>query len=173
MSPTPFTLRDGTEVLVRPIEPGDKAKLADGLRRLSERTIRRRFLAAKPRFSSTELRYLTEVDGVDHVAIVAVLADDPDAFVGVARFVRMTGDPTTAEAAIVVADHLQGQGLGRELGRRLADDARARGVKRFTATLLGTNGASHRLFEAISERVSARYGGGLEELVAELEPLAA
>ena len=44
---------------------------------------------------------------------------------------------------------------------------------RFTATLLGDDVASHRLFEAISERVSARDGGGLEELVAELEPLAA
>ena len=34
-------------------------------------TIHRRFLGAKPRFSARELRYLTEVDGVDHIALVA------------------------------------------------------------------------------------------------------
>jgi acetyltransferase len=166
-------LPDGTEVFFRHIQPDDKGRLARGLSRLSEASRHARFLMPKPRFSSSELRYLTEIDGFDHVAIVAVLAEDPDVFVGVARFVRLTDDPTTAEAAIVVADPLQGQGLGRELGRRLADEARQRGVRRFTATLLGENVASHKLFEAISERVSARYGGGLEELVAELGPVAA
>jgi hypothetical protein len=62
-------LPDGTRVAIRPIEPGDKARLAEGLRRLSQETIRRRFLAAKPRFTSAELRYLTEIDGVDHIAL--------------------------------------------------------------------------------------------------------
>ena len=122
----------------------------------------------KPRFSSSELRYLTEIDGFDHVAIVAVSAEDPDVFYGVARFVRWQNDPEAAEAAIVVADPLQGQGLGRELGRRLAEEARERGVKRFTATLLGENVAAHRLFASISNHLEAHYDGGLEELVADI-----
>jgi len=164
------TLPDGTRVFFRHIQPDDKGRLAMGLSRLSPASRHARFLMPKPRFSSSELRYLTEIDGFDHVAIVAVLADDPDAFVGVARYVRLREDPESAEAAVVVADALQGQGLGRELGRRLADTAARAGVKRFTATLLGENAASHRLFEAISARVDARYGGGLEELVAELHP---
>ncbi len=155
-------------LVIRPIRPDDKAALRRGLECLSPESRHLRFLTPKPRFTSAELRYLTEVDGVDHVALVAVPADDPDRIVGVARFVRLHDDSEAAEAAVTVADELQGQGLGRELGRRLADAARARGVRRFTATLLGENAASHRLFEAISERVSARYGGGLEELVAEL-----
>ena len=159
-------------VVFRPIRSDDKDRLARGLSRLSLRSQHQRFLAPKPRLSARELRYLTEVDGVGHVAIVAALADDPETLVGVARFVRDPDDLASAEAAIVVADELQGQGLGRELGRRLADAARERGVRRFTATLLGDNVASHRLFESISERVSARYDGGLEELVAELVPAA-
>ena len=159
-------------IVFRPIRPDDKGALARGLSRLSPRSRHQRFLAPKPRLTSRELRYLTEVDGFDHVAIVAALAADGETLVGVARFVRDPEDPGTAEAAIVVADELQGQGLGRELGRRLADAARERGVRRFTATLLGDNVASHRLFESISERVSARYDGGLEELVAELVPAA-
>src|SRR5215217_6859611 len=94
-------LEDGTRILFRHIRPDDKGRLAAGLARLSPESQRRRFLMPKPRFSSTELRYLTEIDGFDHVAVVAVLADDPEAIVAVARFVRLREDPDSAEAAIV------------------------------------------------------------------------
>ena len=155
-------------IVFRHIRADDKGRLATALARLSPESQHKRFLMPKPRFSSSELRYLTEIDGFDHVAIGAVSAEDPDVFYGVARFVRWQHDPEAAEAAIVVADPLQGMGLGRELGRRLADEARERGVKRFTATLLGENVAAHRLFASISDRLEARYDGGLEELVADL-----
>ena len=152
----------------RHIRPDDKGRLAAGLERMSPESRRRRFLMPKPRFSSSELKYLTEIDGFDHVAIVAVSAEDPDVFYGVARFVRLREDPETAEAAIVVGDALQGRGLGRELGRRLADEARERGVKRFTASMLGDNAAAHALFRSISERLSERTESGLREVVVEL-----
>lgn len=159
-------------MLFRHITPDDKGRLAEGLARLSPESRRRRFLMPKPRFSSSELRYLTEIDGFDHVAIVAVSAEDPDVFYGVARFVRLRDRPATAEAAIVVADALQGRGLGRALGRRLADEARERGVERFTATLLSDNVAAQRLFASISARLEARSESGLREIVAELAPAA-
>jgi len=41
-------LPDGTRVRIRPVEPGDKARLAAALARLSSESIRRRFLTAKP-----------------------------------------------------------------------------------------------------------------------------
>ncbi len=169
MLPTPFILRDGTRVVVRPIEPGDKARLADGLRRLSDETIRRRFLAAKPRFSSTELRYLTEVDGIDHIALVAVLADDPDRLVAVARCVRLPDRDATAEMAVVVADALQGQGLGRRLAQLLADEARKVGIRRFAATMLGENVAAQRVMRTITQRLEGHWtGGGVRELIGDL-----
>ena len=161
-------LANGQQVFIRPIRPEDKEQLQEGLKQLSLETVHRRFLAAKPRFSSAELRYLTEIDGFDHVAVVAVLADDPDAFVGVGRFVRLREDPRTAEVAIVVGDSFQGQGLGRALGRRLADEALERGVERFTATLLGENVAAHRLMASIARRLEAHLSGGHRELVADL-----
>ena len=169
MVPTPFELRDGTQVVVRPIEPGDKARLADGLRRLSERTIRRRFMAAKPRFSSSELRYLTEVDGVTHIALVAVLAEDPDTLVAVARCVRLPDRPGTAEMAIVVGDELQGLGLGRRMAQLLADEARRTGVIRFAATMLGENVAAQAIMRTITLRLEGTWaGGGVRELVGDL-----
>src|SRR3954447_22632367 len=96
-------LDDGSELLIRPITPADKARLAAGLTRLSETSVQRRFLGPKPHLTSAELRYLTDVDGVDHYAIAAV---DPrtDDIVAVGRWVRLVGHPLDAEAAIVVCD---------------------------------------------------------------------
>ncbi len=169
MRPAHYHLPDsGVDVAFRYIRPDDKERLAAALGRLSPESQRRRFLTAKPRFSSSELRYLTEIDGFDHVAVLAVLADDPEAIIGVGRFVRLHDLPDTAEVAIVVGDDFQGQGLGRELGRRLADEARARSVRRFTATMLGDNVAAHRLFHSISDRLEGRTEGGTRVVTAEL-----
>ena len=138
-------LSDGTRVLIRPIAAGDKARLERGLARLSAETIRRRFLAAKPRFSRRELTYLTEVDGYDHIALVAVDVDDPDSIVAVARAIRLPDRRDTAEMAIVVGDGLQGRGLGTLLARRLALAARSVGIRHFAGTMLPDNEAARRL----------------------------
>ena len=70
--------------------------------------------------------------------------------------------------AITIADHLQGQGLGRRLGVIVGDAARERGIRRFTATMLADNDAAHRLFAAISERLEVTHEGATDELVVEL-----
>jgi RimJ/RimL family protein N-acetyltransferase len=163
------TLPDGTKILVRPIEAADKARLAVALGRLSQETIRRRFFAAKPRFTSGELRYLTEVDGHDHLALVAFPTDDPETIVAVARCVRLPEAPDTAEFAIVVGDALQGRGLGGMLAAELADAARAVGIRRFTATTLADNVAVQRLMDSFATRLEQRtQQGGVREVVAEL-----
>ncbi len=162
-------LPDGTLVRLRFVTPSDKTLLASGLDDLSERSRRERFLAPRTHLSTAELRYLTEIDGRDHIAIVAVLESDPDRFAGVARCVRNPRRRDEAEIAVVVADALQGMGLGRTLGAALADVAKSLGVRRFTASLLGTNLAAHRLFHAISRRVQTEYAHGIADLVAELE----
>jgi GNAT superfamily N-acetyltransferase len=164
-----FELDRGAKVRIRPIEPGDKAKLITGLRRLSEESIRKRFLAAKPRFTSAELRYLTEVDGFNHIALVAVLEADPDVLVAVARCVRLPDRPATAEMAIVVGDPWQSQGLGRALATALADAAVAVGIRRFAATMLGDNEAARRLMRTFALRLEEGHvSGGVREVLVEL-----
>jgi RimJ/RimL family protein N-acetyltransferase len=164
-----FASSRGTRVLIRPIEPEDKAKLVDGLRRLSDESIRKRFLASKPRFTAAELRYLTEIDGVNHIALVAVLERDPRILVAVARCVRLPDRPGTAEMAIVVGDPWQNQGLGRELATRLADAALAVGIRRFAATMLGYNEAARRLMRTFSRRLEEGWAGsGVREVLVEL-----
>jgi RimJ/RimL family protein N-acetyltransferase len=157
-------------VLIRPIRADDKRMLSDGLRRLSDESVHRRFLSPKRTFSSSELRYLTEVDGTGHVALVAESPVDPvRRIIAVARFVRLREDPEAAEAAIVVADNWQGRGLGSLLSARLADEARRLGIRRFTATMAADNAAAHRLMEKLTTRLEQHHAGsGVDELTLDL-----
>ena len=162
-------LRNGTRVLIRPIEAADKERLEVGLARLSAETIRKRFLAAKPRFSRRELRYLTEVDNHDHIALVAVPLDDPESIVAVARSVRLSDREATSEMAIVVADHLQGQGLGTVLARSLAAVAYGEGIRHFAGTMLADNEPIRRLMLHISAALEEEtVQHGLREVTVEL-----
>jgi RimJ/RimL family protein N-acetyltransferase len=164
----PHRLADGSQVIVRPIRADDKRLLSKAFARLSPESVRLRFLAPKKGLTTAELKYLTEIDGSDHAAVVAVLAHKPWVIVGVGRYVRLADDPETAEVAIVIGDPWQHQGLGRHLGTLLADVARANGIRRFSASLLSDNVAAHRLFASISERLRWHHSHGVEELVADL-----
>jgi len=161
-------LKDGTVVVLRPIQAADKAQLQLGLQRLSPASVQRRFLTAKPRFSNAELRYLTEVDGHDHVAIVVELERHPGMVVGVARYVRLAEQPGVAEPAIVVADFLQGKGLGKILADALAAEAVQNGIHRFTAIMLGDNLPAQRLMGRLTDHLELHTYEGVTEASREL-----
>ncbi len=156
------TLRDGSHVTVRPIRPQDAAGLRAGFERLSAQSRYRRFLSPMPELSGPMLRYLTEVDHRDHEALIAVRADG--SIVGVARAVRSRNDPQVAEAAVTVADDWQGRGLGTALLGLLADRARAEGISRFTALMLGANREARELFEDLGPVRILERGSGTVEL---------
>jgi len=164
-----LTLPDGTDVLVRPIAAEDKPLLAAGLRRLSPETAFRRFLSPKVSFSAAELRYLTEVDGHDHIALVAVRAEDPSNLIAVARCVRTTpGD--MAELAIVVGDPWQGLGLGAILTRELTRLAALAGIRRVSGSMLAYNRPAFRLMRKsfVTPFEEDQLSGGIREIVARL-----
>ncbi|MCC6215200.1 MAG: GNAT family N-acetyltransferase [Polyangiaceae bacterium] len=144
-------LRDGTEVLVRCVHPGDKALLRDGFARLSPESRYRRFLGSKASLSDAELRYLTEVDGDRHFALGAqrLTGGVAGEGLGIARFVRDAIEPEIAEAAIAVVDPAHGLGLGTLLLGRLVAAAVERGVRRFRCVVLASNDPMLRLFDAL------------------------
>jgi protein lysine acetyltransferase len=159
-------LPGGTPVLVRRIRPDDKEMLVRGLRDLSDQSVQRRFLSPKRSFTKAELRYLTEVDQHDHVALVAESPTQPVRnLIGVGRFVRAADDPTSAEAAIVVADLWQGRGIGSMLARELAARARGLGIRRFTATVASDNVPARRLLRKLNSEIRGGHvGNGVSEL---------
>ena len=134
----PTVLRDGSEVLIRPVQGADAPLLADGFARLSARSRQMRFLRTKNELSPAELRYFTEIDHHDHEALGAVDRANGRG-VGVARYVRSAEDARSAEVAVTVVDEWQGRGLGTELVAQLSERAREEGIRRFTALVAADN----------------------------------
>jgi GNAT superfamily N-acetyltransferase len=140
MSELTKTLADGTRVIIRPIRPDDKKKLAAGLEALSPHSRYLRFMRPVAELSDRELAYLTELDYTHHFAWAAQAADLPGRpGLGVARYVRDPLDPEVAEAAVAVIDDFQGLGLGTILMTLLAETALDNGIRRFRAFVLPEN----------------------------------
>jgi GNAT superfamily N-acetyltransferase len=136
------TLADGAHVTLRAIRPDDAEALRTAFRRLSSTTRHERFVLPPLELSQETLRYLTNVDQRDHVAIVATepsLDLKSERGLGVARFIRDPADPTRAEAAVVVIDEAQRRGIGKLLLTTLASCARDHGVKTFWAETAASN----------------------------------
>jgi len=151
-------LRDGSQVVIRPVGRADAPLLADGFARLSPESRRMRFLRRKDELTPAEVHYFTDVDHHDHEALGA-LDRAGGRGVGVARYVRDTGDPQSAEIAVTVVDDWQGRGLGAELLARLSGRARAAGIRRFTALVSADNAAMAGLLRSVSASpVHGEYG---------------
>ena len=163
--PASVTLRDGSPILIRPIEPEDRDELAAGFERLSPESRYRRFFGPMKELRPRDLDHLTQVDHRDHEALIAF---DPETGegIGVGRFVRLD-DGVSAEAAVTVVDDWQGRGLGTALSRLLADRARDEGIERFTALLLATNEQMHDVLASLGPaHVLSRDAGTVEVEVA-------
>lgn len=151
------TLRDGTAVRLRAVQPEDRGAFQRGFRQLSPEAVYHRFFQTKAHLTDAELSYLTEVDFHDHVALVVELDQDietprgrhgPGELVGVGRFVRQPAGPAErAEVAFTVADELQGRGVATQLLAHLAGIARGLGIRTFVAEVLPDNRAMLEVFE--------------------------
>jgi len=149
-------LPDGSEVLLRPLEPEDGDLLLDIFAELGPLSRERRFLTPKHTLTGSDLRQLTAVDHHDHEAIVALSTVDCRP-VGVARFVRSAAAPDTADVAVVVVDAWQARGLGTVLASSLLGRARELGVGRFSLLMARDNEAAVKLMHRVlgeAERVS-------------------
>jgi GNAT superfamily N-acetyltransferase len=154
-------LRGGTPVTLRLVIPADKPLLERGMDNFSPESRFNRFLFAKLKLTNADLRYLTEIDGVDHFAIGAL--NQAGEGVGVARFVRFGDDKEVAEPAISVLDDYQNKGLGRILFRRLISAARERGIERFHGLILSGNIPMIHLLHSVAERICFDHQGGVFE----------
>ncbi|MCV7125552.1 GNAT family N-acetyltransferase [Mycobacterium lacus] len=135
ITPIPIRVRDGTELMLRPVLPGDDERTVHGHVEFSSETLYRRFMSARLP-SPALMHYLSEVDYVDH--FVWVMTDESDP-VADARYVRDATDPTVAEIAFTVADAYQGRGIGSFLIGALSLAARIAGIERFSARMLSDN----------------------------------
>ena len=129
----------GTLVHVRPIRADDMPMEADFVRHLSGDARYKRFMLTLRELSPAKLKYLTDVDQVSHVALVATVAGrERETEIGVARYI-VDSSGTNCEFAIAVDDAWQGCGVAGILMKSLADAARSRGLATMEGIVLRSN----------------------------------
>jgi RimJ/RimL family protein N-acetyltransferase len=134
-------------VRLRPLGTSEAAPVQEIFAGLGARSREHRFLAPKHWLTSADLHQLTNVDGHDHVALVAETSEGRA--VGVARFVR-NPEGDSAEVAVTVIDDWQAKGVGTLLASELGEYARRSGIRRFTLMMAPDNEAAHRLMHRFS-----------------------
>jgi L-amino acid N-acyltransferase YncA len=136
-------------------------------RRLSERSIYRRFFSIDRHQADVYAIHLLAHDPRGHRALVAVL---DGALVGIASYERI--DPQCAEIAVLVDDALQDHGIGTRLLQRLIIDARIAGFRTLVADVLGENRAMVGLIRDAGLDTTWLYEGSVQRACLQLEPVA-
>ena len=153
-----FTTRSGRKLKLRLMRPSDAQMLIEFFHRMSPETRRRRFHTGTENVSDELMRQRAmEFASVDNRlqvgAVVAVYNDkEGEQIVGSVRLARDPAalDSPEAEAAVVVRDDFQGEGLGTELMRRLVLLAKHMRVKTIVAIFQPDNEGAIRLFREIN-----------------------
>jgi RimJ/RimL family protein N-acetyltransferase len=153
-----YTTRDGKKLTLRLLHPNDAPLLVEMFHLLTPETRRRRFHIGVENISDELIQQRSlELAAVDNKsvagAIVAVYNDvKGDHIVGSVRLARDPATPESpeAEAAIVVRDDFQGQGVGTELMRRLVLLAKQMKVKTIVAIFQPDNEDAIRIFREVN-----------------------
>jgi acetyltransferase len=139
-----WTMKDGTDVTIRPIRPEDEPLMVRFHETLSDRTVYLRYLQLLKLSQRVAHERLTRICFIDYDREMALVAErqnptsgEPE-IIGVGRLQKTHGTDE-AEFAVVVSDQWQGKGLGGELLCRLLQVAKDEKVGRVRADILADN----------------------------------
>jgi acetyltransferase len=119
-----WKMKDGAEVLIRPIRPEDEPMMVKFHETLSERSVYLRYFHLMNLSQRVAHERLTRICFIDYDREMALVAErrnpatGESEILGVARSTRILGT-NDAEVAVLVSDHAHGRGLGKELLARL------------------------------------------------------
>jgi acetyltransferase len=134
-----WTLKDGREVLLRPIKPEDEPLWLEMFQSFSEESIRYRFFQMlKDTPHEVRVRYCN-IDYDREIAIVPELTEkNRKRILGVSR-ISTEPDGKSGELAFIVGDQWQGLGLGTKLVDYTLEIAKEMGIETVYAIMLPDN----------------------------------
>jgi len=147
---SPWKMKDGREVLIRPIRPEDEPLMHAFHKSLSEQTIYLRYFHMEGLSARVAHERLIRKCFIDYDREMALVAEAVDRLsnqrelLGIGRLTR-EDDPDEGEVAVLVADKFQNLGLGTELMRRLIELARQERYSRIVAYVLAENAPMRNL----------------------------
>jgi acyl-CoA hydrolase/RimJ/RimL family protein N-acetyltransferase len=162
------TLKDGTEILFRPVKPTDEKALSQMLYSLSPSSVRTRYMTQTMRFPHKDLQKLANIDYQQNLAIVGTVPSvSGEQIVAIAQYFL---DPKTlaAEVAFVVQDEWQQKGMGSLLLDYLAHIAIQRGLKKFYAKVLPVNKAMLAVFYNSGFEIHTEFDGDVYNIAYDL-----
>ena len=168
-----WTMRDGTEVAMRPICPEDEPCMVKFHTTLSDRTVYMRYftcLSLARRTTHDRLARICYPDQERELVLVAEVERPESAekdIVAVGRLNKLRV-PGEAEAAVLVCDKYQHQGLGTELLRRVIAGATGMGVHRIVAEVLRDNLAIQTVFRRLGFRMRLRRDPSTIQMILDL-----
>jgi acetyltransferase len=153
-----WTMRDGREVLIRPIRPEDEPGMARFHETLSERSVYLRYFYPMKLSQRIEHERLSRICFIDYDREMALVAEikDPRSgqprIIAAGRLIKIHGTDE-AEFTVLVSDAFQGQGLGTEMLRSLVNIGREEGVKHIMGFILNSNADMLRVTERLGFRL--------------------
>jgi acetyltransferase len=151
---SPWTLKDGTAVTIRPIRPEDEPAMVRFHETLSERSVYYRYFHLINLEQRTTHERLTRICFIDYDREMALVAERRNSaageseILGVGRMSKVFGT-NQAEVAVLISDAWQGRGLGKELLARLLIVGADEKLDRLTADILPDNRDVQRLCEKL------------------------
>ena len=138
-----WTLRDGSDVVIRPIRPEDEPMIRAFHYTLSEHSVYYRYFNAlklDQRIAHDRLARICFIDYDREMALVVERtgADGEPEIIAVGRLSQLHG-VKSAEFSMTISDAWQRHGLGTELLRRLIRIGRDEGLERISADILADN----------------------------------
>jgi acetyltransferase len=132
---TPWTLKDGTRVTIRPIRPEDEPLMVAFHTKLTDQSVYLRYFSPLKLSQRIAHEQLTRICFVDYDRQMALVVEQHDSRSGerqilaVGRLIKARST-NEAEFAILVSDQWQDRGIGTELLRRLIQVGRDEGLSR-------------------------------------------
>jgi len=167
---TTVTLKDDSQVFVRPIRPDDEPMMKEMFYSFSERTRYLRFHGPMKALPHDRLQVFCNVDYLEEMALIGVVGEPADEdVVAVGRYLHNAAD-NTAEVAFTVRDDWQGKGLGTYLFDQLVRIARERGIEVFQAEVLPENVPMLNVFHHSNCHVSTSTESGVVHVRIVLNP---
>lgn len=156
----PARLRDGRDILLRPIRPEDEPAHHALIARMSPEDLRLRFFSYVRELRHAQMARLTQVDYDREMAFIATAPDEhgePETL-GVVRTVT-DPDNESAEFAVLVRSDLKGKGLGSMLMKKIIDYCRSRGTAEIKGLVLASNESMIGLARSLGFRIESGPDG--------------
>ncbi|NVD07903.1 bifunctional acetate--CoA ligase family protein/GNAT family N-acetyltransferase [Vibrio sp. JPW-9-11-11] len=160
-----ITLRDGEEVLLRPILPEDEPHHADFIHNVSKEDLYKRFFTDVGEFNHEALANLTQIDYDREMAFVAVSQSRPGSpIIGVSRAL-INHDNTDAEFAILIRSDLKGNGLGKVLMNKIIQYCRHKGTAQMSGMTMPSNRGMLMLAQKLGFKLDVQFEDGVADMV--------